>query len=280
MTGKILVLGATGTVGRPLVKALLAKGEKVRAASRTGQSVEGAEGVAFAYDRPETFGAAFEGVDRAYVLVPGSTVHPKEFVLPVIEAAAARKVKVVFQSVFGADADDAIPYRQVEIALEKSGTPYVILRPNWFTDNFLAFWKPGIDHNGAISVPAAEGKSSFIDARDIAESAAAALTTDRFDNRAFNLTGPEALSYGEAAAVLSQATGRKIGYAPLDDDTFVAILSGAGVDSDYARFLATIFYPVREGWTAAVTSDVETLTGKKPRTVADWAKDNATALRA
>ncbi|ADH88641.1 NmrA family protein [Ancylobacter novellus DSM 506] len=280
MAGKILVLGATGTVGRPLVKALLAKGEKVKAASRTGQPVEGAEGVAFAFDRPETFDAAFDGVDRAYVLVPGGTVHPREMALPVVEAAAARKVKVVLQSVFGADADDSIPYRQLEIVLEKSGTPYVFLRPNWFTDNFLAFWKPGIDHTGAIAVPAGEGKSSFIDARDIAESAAAALTTDRFDNKAFNLTGPEALSYGEAAAVLTQATGRKIGYTPLDDDTFVAILSGAGVDPDYARFLASIFHPVREGWTAAVTTDVETLTGRKPRTVADWAKENAAALRA
>jgi len=78
-------------------------------------------------------------VDRAYVMLPTGYVNVKELLLPVIQAAAERRVKVVFQSVFGVDADDSIPYRQVEIALEKSGTPYVILRPNWFSDNFHTF---------------------------------------------------------------------------------------------------------------------------------------------
>jgi uncharacterized protein YbjT (DUF2867 family) len=192
MTGKVLVLGATGNVGKPLVKALLAKGQAVKAASRAGRPVEGAEGVAFDYADPSTFGSAFGGVDRAYILLASGYADSKGLLTPVIEAAAARKVKVVFQSVFGVDADDSIPYRQVELALEKSGTAYVVLRPNWFADNFHTFWKPGIDH-GQIAVPAGDGKSSFVDARDIAESAAAALTTDRFNGKAFNLTGPEAL---------------------------------------------------------------------------------------
>ncbi|WP_336800922.1 SDR family oxidoreductase [Kaistia sp. MMO-174] len=279
MTKKILVLGATGNVGRPLVKALLAKGEAVKAASRSGQPVEGAEGVVFDYADPASFGPAFDGVDRAYVMLPAGYVAAKELLLPVVEAAAARGVKIVFQSVFGVEADDSIPYRQVEIAIEKSGVPYVILRPNWFADNFHTYWKAGVDH-GAIAVPAADGKSSFIDVRDIAESAAAALTTDRFDGRAFNLTGPEALGYAEAATILSGVVGKEIAYTPVEDDAFIAILTGAGVPEDYARLLTSIFYPVRQGWTAVVTKDVETLTGKSPRSVETYAADNAAALTA
>lgn len=278
--GKILVLGASGHVGRPLVKALLAKGEAVKAASRGGQPIEGAEGVAFEFGKPETFAAAFEGVDRVFVMLPGGYVNSKELLTPVIEAAAARKVKVVLQTAFGVDADDSIPYRQVELALIGAGVPYVILRPNWFTDNFLNFWKPGIDHAGVLAVPAGDGKSSFVDARDIAASAASALTSDRFDGQAFNLTGPQALGYGEAAEILSGVIGRKVGYTPIDDETFVGILTGAGVGEDYARFLAFIFHPVREGWTAGVTDAVETLTGHAPISVARWAQDNAAALRA
>ncbi len=201
-----------------------------------------------------------------------------ELLLPVIQAAAERRVKVVFQSVFGVDADDSIPYRQVEIALEKSGTPYVILRPNWFSDNFHTFWKAGIDH-GQIAVPAAEGKSSFIDVRDIAESAAAALTTNRFDGQAFNLTGPEAVSYAQAAQILSGVIGKPVAYTPIDDQAFIGILTGAGVPGDYAGFLASIFHPVREGWTAAVTDHVQLLTGKPPRSLATYAREHATALR-
>lgn len=279
MTKKILVLGATGNVGRPLVKALIARGEAVKAASRSGKPVEGAEGVVFDYADPATFAPAFDGVDRAYVMLPAGYVAAKELLLPVVEAAASRGVKIVFQSVFGVEADDSIPYRQVEIAIEKSGAPYVILRPNWFSDNFHTYWKAGLDH-GVIAVPAGDGKSSFIDVRDIAESAAAALTTDRFDNRAFNLTGPEALGYADAATILSGVVGRKIAYTPVEDDAFIAILTGAGVPADYAGLLTSIFYPVRQGWTAAPTGDVETLTGNKPRSVATYAAENTAALTA
>ncbi len=279
MTDGILVLGATGNIGKPLVKALLAKGETVKAASRSGKPVEGAAGVVFDITDPATFAAAFDGVDRAFVMLPTGYVNARELLLPVVAAAAERGVKVVFLSVFGVDADDSIPYRQVEIALEKSGTPFVVLRPNWFADNFQTFWKPGIDH-GQIAVPAAEGKTSFIDVRDIAESAAAALTSSAFDGKAFNLTGPEALGYAEAAAILSGVVGKSVTYAAISDEAFIGILTGAGVPQDYAAFLASIFYPVRAGWTALVTGDVETLTGKPPRSLAVYAADNAAALSA
>lgn len=279
MVGKILVLGATGNVGRPLVKALLARGEAVKAASRGGKPVDGAEGVIFDVADPMTFPHAFEGVDRVFVMLPGGYTEAKALLLPIIEAAATRGVKVVLQSVLGVDADDSIPYRQAEIALEKSGVRCVVLRPNWFTDNFINYWKPGIDAAGVISVPAADGKSSFIDVRDIADSAAAALTTDRFDGKAFNLTGPEALGYSEAAALISDAIGKPVAYQAVDDETFVGILIGAGVPEVYARFLASIFYPVREGWTAVVTNDVQTLTGHPARGVSAWVKENAAALK-
>lgn len=279
MTGKILVLGASGNVGRPLVEALLAKGEKVKAASRAGKPISGAEGVAFDYADRATFSQAFDGVDRAYVLLPAGYADSKGLLLPVIEAAAARKVKVVFQSVFGVDADDSIPYRQVELALEKSGTPYVILRPNWFSDNFHTFWKVGIDH-GEIALPAGDGKSSFIDARDIAASAAAALTISAFDGQSFNLTGPEPLSYADAAKVLSDVIGKPIAYRAIDDGAFIDILTGAGVPEDYALMLASIFYPVREGWTAAVTDAVERLTGTPARSLETYARDHIAALTA
>ena len=195
-----------------------------------------------------------------------------------IAAAAARRVKLVMLSVLGADADDANPYRRGEIALVASGTPYVILRPNWFADNFHSFWLAGI-RLGVIAVPAAEGRTSFIDARDIAASAAAALRTDRFDGQAFNLTGPEALGYAEAATILSAATGRPIRYLSVDDAAFIATLTDAGMPKDYAAFLASIFHPVREGWTAAVTGDVATLTGAVPRRLAEYAAYHAATLR-
>ncbi|EKO3903369.1 SDR family oxidoreductase [Vibrio fluvialis] len=275
---KVLVLGASGHVGQPLVAELLAKGEQVKAASRSGKAFGAAEGVVFDFADPTTFDAAFDGVDRAYVMLPGGYVESKALLEPVIQAAAERNVKVVFQSVLGVDADDSIPYRQVEIALENSGVPYVILRPNWFADNFHTYWKAGIDQ-GVIGVPAGEGKSSFIDVRDIASSAAAALTTNRFDNQAFNLTGPEALSYAQAAQKISAALGKPVAYQAMEEGAFCDLLKSVGVPTDYAEFLTSIFYPVREGWTAGVSDAVATLTDKAPRSLDEYIADHLAELR-
>lgn len=274
-----LVFGATGNVGRPLVRSLVSKGLDVRAASRSGEPVEGTQGVVFDFATPETLSGIFDGVAQAYLLLPSGYVKAKALLMPVIDAAKENGVKLVFQSVFGADASDDIPYRQVEIALEKSGLAYVILRPNWFLDNFHSFWKTGIDH-GVIALPAGDGKSSFIDARDIAACAEAALTSSQFDGKAFNLTGPAALSYAEAATVLSETLGRSIRYDAISDEGFVDMLTGSGVPGDYAQFLAGIFYSVREGWTSAVTGDVETLTGAKPRSISQYANDHLALLKA
>lgn len=279
MSGKILVLGATGHVGGPLVSRLVEMGESVKAASRKATPVQGAEAVRFEQSDPSTFPAAFEGVDRAFVLLPGGNMNVLELLTPVLEAAAARQVKVVFQSVLGANADDSIPLRQAELVLERSGTPYVILRPNWFSDNFHTFWLAGI-RQGVIALPAGEGRTSFIDVRDIAASAAGALRSDEFNGQAFDLTGPLALGYSDAAAILSKVTGRTITYTPVTDDVFIENLAAAGVPRGYAAFLASIFHPVREGWTAVVTGDVKILSGEEPRSLEAYARDHAAAFAA
>lgn len=273
MSNTVLVIGANGTIGQHTVAKLLAQGVPVKAASRSGKAVAGAQGVAFDYTGNTDFDALFAGVNSAYVMVPAGHLNVVELLTPIINEAAKRHVKVVLQTALGVDADDSIPYRQVELALEKSGTPYVILRPNWFADNFHTYWLHGVK-SGVIAVPAAEGKSSFIDVRDIADAAVAALTHDAFNGKAFNLTGPEALSYAQAAEVLSKALNRKIAYQALDDASFVSQLTGAGVPQDYAQFLAFLFHPVREGWTANVSGAVKALTGHEPRSLETYVQDN------
>jgi uncharacterized protein YbjT (DUF2867 family) len=279
MANKVLVLGATGNVGRPLVAKLLEAKAGVKAASRRATPVAGAEAVRFDYTDQSTLPAAFEGVDRVFVMLPGGYTDPVGHLKPVIQAAADRRIKVVLQTAIGVDADEAIPYRQVERVLMGSGAPYVILRPNWFADNFHTYWLPGIKQ-GVLAVPAGDGQSSFIDVRDVAAGIAAVLTTNRYDGSAFNLTGPKAYSYGDAAAIISRTAGRPVRYTPVGDDAFIDMLTGAGVPEEYARFLTSIFQPVRQGWTAAVTTDVESLTGQTPRPLETYVADHAAAFRA
>lgn len=277
MNGKVLVIGANGTIGQHTVAYLLEQGVAVKAASRSGKAPTGAEGIVFDYTGQTDFDALFAEVASVYVMVPAGYLNVQELLTPLIHEAAKRKVKVVLQTALGVDADENIPYRQVELALERSGTPYVILRPNWFADNFHTYWLHGIQ-TGTIAMPAGEGKSSFIDVRDIAESAAAVLTQDQFNGKAFNLTGPKALSYTDAAAILSTALNQPIKYQAIDDATFIRNLTGAGVPQDYAEFLAFLFHPVREGWTAGVTGAVKELTGHEPRSLETYVQDNLAKL--
>lgn len=268
MSGKILVIGATGTVGAPLVAELLARGERVKAASRSvNPKLEtGAETALLDLANPATLEAALVDVDRIYAVEPTGSTDSMATLAPVVEAAAQRGIKVVLQSAMGVDADDAIPMRQVELLLEKSGAPYVILRPNWFVDNFASYWASGVQA-GDVRLPAAESRTSFIDAGDIAAAAAAALMTNTHDGKAFELTGPEAHTYAEALDLLSEATGRKITYSPVDIATFVDEAVAGGLPRDYAEAMAEIFHAVREGWAANVTDSVEILTGQPARSL-------------
>ena len=143
----------------------------------------------------------------------------------------------------------------------------------------LTYWGAGV-RAGEIRLPAGEGKTSFVDARDIAAAAAGALTSSAHDGKAFVLTGPAALSYAEAAELLSRALGRRVAYSAVDDRTFVAEAVANGVPQDYAELLAIIFHPVAEGWTAAVTDAVETLSGKPPRSLQSSIEDLVARLQA
>jgi len=277
MNDTILVVGGNGHVGAPLVRELAQRGQKVRIGSRRPTSSDDAETVRLDLANPATFAAAFDGVGRAYVLAPTGNTNVVGMLTPILDAAIERGVKVVLQTAMGVDADDSIPFRQVELKLERASIAHVILRPNWFTDNLRSYWARDI-REGVIQVPAGEGKTSFIDARDIAAAAAAALTETRFDGKAFDLTGPEALSYAAVVDLLTKATGRQIAYRSVDDELFVARRVADGFDEPYARLLAGIFHPVREGWAGRVTDSVETLTGATPRSVAAYIRENAAAV--
>jgi uncharacterized protein YbjT (DUF2867 family) len=282
--GKVLVLGSTGNVGGAVVEGLAAAGEQVRAGARDPKRVKagpGVEAVRFDYADPATFGPALEGVDRVFLLAPAGVTQAHALLSPfVTEATRGAGRRIVLMTASGVEFNEAAPLRQVELQVERSGAPYVFLRPNWFMDNFHTYWHAPLSQAGVIPVPAADSRSAFIDTRDIAAAAVGALRSARFERRAFTLTGPESLTYAEAAAVLSQAAGRTLRYTPVEDGPFLASLVQAGLPQDYAGLLTALFGFVRQGAAARVTGDVQELAGRPPRTLAQYAQDHAQAFRA
>lgn len=278
MKQRILVLGSTGNVGKPLVRSLLAAGESVVAASRNPDPAHRQENlqlVRFDYSDPSSFAAALEDVDRVFIVAPTGYLDSNTLLAPFLDAAFAAPRKFVLQSADGVQFNDQAPLRQLELRLENSGHPYVILRPNWFMDNFQNFWFASIRAKGKILLPAGDSRSAFIDALDIADAASAALRSDAFDRQAFSLTGPEALTYVEAAELLSRYARRNIRYEHIEDAVFLQSMSEAGLPSDYAQFLTLLFGFVRQGAASQVTDSVKQITGNAARTLEAYAQRNA-----
>lgn len=269
---RILVVGASGTVGSELSRLLTAQGEQVVKA--TSRKPDAADQVQLDLVSHAGLKAAFDGVDRAFFLSPPGHADQEALLATLIDEAKARRLKkVVLMSAMGANADENGPLRKAERRLEASGLVYNIVRPNWFMQNFNTFWLHGIQAAGQIFLPVGTAKGSFIDARDIAAVAARLLTSDAFANRDFDLTGPRALDHAEVAAILTQTTGKTIGFTDITPDAMLQGLLGAGLPRGYAEFLVLILGFFKAGYAERTTDAVQQITGQAPRTLEQYAKD-------
>ena len=269
----ILVVGASGLVGGELIRLLKHQGYRTRAT--TSKAVASSEElVHMDLATGNGINAAFEGVDRAFFLSPPGYADQQAILSPLIQEAKRRGLKkVVLMTAMGANASDETPFRKAEIELEKSGLNYNIIRPNWFLQNFGTFWSQGINEQNKIMVPAGNAKVSFIDARDISAVAAKLLISSEFDQRDFDLTGPESVDHQEVAQGISKVTGRSIVYSEITAAQLKEGLVKNGAPKDYADFMVLIFGFLKEGYAARTTSSVKDLTGFEPRSLAQYVND-------
>jgi uncharacterized protein YbjT (DUF2867 family) len=285
----ILVTGATGTIGREVVRQLSAAGQTVRAlvhsAAKTGDvQGPGVERAVADFGQREALRAALAGVDRLFLVSPAdkpATIAAQED--PVVQEAKRAGVRhIVKLSVIGANMDRPIElgrwHREAEQVVEASGIPWTFLRPNFFMASFAVYMGATIRTEGAFYAPAGDGRISMIDPVDIAACAVAAFADSSHQGRAYDLTGAEALSLTQAAERLSRACGKTIRYVDLPDDAYRGALLGAGLIPRFVDAYIQFWDIVKAGYAAAISPAVEQLTGSKPRTLDDWARDNAASL--
>ncbi|MFE1318286.1 NAD(P)H-binding protein [Kitasatospora phosalacinea] len=275
---EILVLGGTGTTGRRVARRLTALGRPVRTASRTASrtapradSRAGGGGHRLDLDDPAGWAPALDGARALYLVEPDlrpGTDRRERLPLLVDRAVAAGVRRLVLLSAYGVDeADDSHPLKAAERAVQDSGVDWTILRPGWFAQNFSeTFWRPAV-LSGLLALPTGDGRTPFVDAEDIAEVAAAALAEDgdRHAGRAYRLTCPRAIASGEAAALISAATGRTVRHQDVTAGEFAAAATAHGTPAEAARRLAALLTDVREGRGAEIGDGVEQALGRPPR---------------
>lgn len=264
--GTTLVIGATGTTGSRTAAQLTAAGHRVKAASRRGSPVGGAEPVSFDWHTPHTHAAALDGVDRVYLIPPAGDSDPAAVMLPFLQQARGAGVRRAVLLSSSAIPSGGPAVGTVHQALPGLFPEWAVLRPSWFMQNFTGAHAHGrsIRDDGTIRTATGSGRVAFVDAEDIAAVAVRALTDERAPDTDLVLTGPEALSHDDIATIFTEVTGRPVVHHRLTFEQMRDRLT-AELPVEFAALLAGMDRAIAEGAEDRVTDTVQRLTGRAPR---------------
>jgi uncharacterized protein YbjT (DUF2867 family) len=278
--GTYLILGGTGKVGRRVVRILERDGHIARAAGRSGP-------VRFDWNDPGTWEPAVRGADGIFVVGPGSATDWSPLLTRLLETAAgAGAGRAVLLSSRGVEFLPDGNVARVENALRAGPLPWTILRPSHFAQNFTeAMFTPvfsgpadapaGSPARGVVTAPVGDGAEPFIDVLDIAEAAARVLVTGDADGEIVALSGPAAITFDEAARVLSDVTGQQVEFRDQPLAGHADQLRAAGTPEEYVRWRLAMLGGIRRGDDAYLSDGVRRLLGRPATSFAAWARREA-----
>jgi uncharacterized protein YbjT (DUF2867 family) len=279
----VLVTGATGNVGGHVVDELRGRGVAVRAfvrdpggaAQRFGGGVEIVVGD---FEDVASVRGALEGADRV-LLSSADGPRKVEHEAAVMDAAADAGVRMIVKaSTVFAEAGSPLPpfdwNGRSEDRLRRSGVPAVVLRSHFYMTNLLTAAEQ-VRAGGPLVAPAGQGRVAMIDPHDVAAVAAAVLVGDGHEGRTYELTGPEAVPYADVARELSAAIGAPVEYVDAPEEAARQGLEASGMPGWLVEHLVGVFGLIRSGAFERTTDAVRELTGREPRTIADFARDYA-----
>ena len=263
LTETTLVLGGNGKTGRRIVRQLQERGFPVRIGSRSASP-------AFDWNDRSNWGEVLRGVSSIYIAyhpdlaAPGAT----DIIQALVDTAREQGVKkLVLLS--GRGEEEA---QRCEGIVRASGIPFTIVRCAWFNQNFSENFIRDMVLGGTIALPINEVREPFVDVEDIADVSVAALTGDGHEGQLYELTGPALLTYADAAAEISKATGREIRFQPISHDEFMAGLQSMHLPGELTQLLDYLLSEVLDGRNESLTDGVQRALGRPPRSFADYAR--------
>ncbi len=261
-TPLILLTGGTGTTGRRIADRLRARDVAVRIASRSGTPP-------FDWDQPDTWPALLDGATAAYIAyspdiaMPGAVDTVERFSRAAVDAGVEQLVLLAGRGEPEAEAAEQV--------VRDSGARWTIVRASWFAQNFSEGMLLDAARSGTIALPAHDVHEPFVDVEDIADVAAAALAEPGHDGRTYDVTGPRLLTFADAAAELTAASGRPITYLDVSPAEFVAEAVADGVPIELAGWIATLCATVLDGRNEHLGQGVQEALGRAPRDFRDFA---------
>lgn len=284
MTQEILIASATGKVASEIVQQLADKKIEFKAASSNPERAQKILGdmptILLNYDQHDSFAPALSGIKRLFLVhpqdKPGRLADLKKFIDAAVDAGVAY---VVFMSALGANEQPNDPMHLLEQHIAASGLAHTILRPNWFMQNFNTSDLRSINEKNEIVMPTGDHKLTFIDTRDIAAVAVACLTEEGHAGKAYTLMGGEALSYREAAAMISSVVSRPITHVSPPASALLDRMKEHNVPQEFIDFMAWLYRDIERGLTAQFSPDVAQILGRPPRAFDDYVHEYADVWR-
>jgi uncharacterized protein YbjT (DUF2867 family) len=274
----IVITGATGNVGRPLVEALVKAGKEVTAVSR-GDGPAGVRHARADLAEPAVLRPVLAGAEALFLLVSGAGAHlDPEAIVDAARAGGVRRI-VLLSSQAAVTRPGSVshaPLRRIEEVVERSGLEWTHLRPSGFASNAFA-WVPSVRGERTVAAPFGDVGLPVVDPLNIAEVAAAVLIGEGHAGRAYEITGPETTTPRQRAEAIGDALGEPVRFVEQTAAEARAQMLRFMPEPVVDGTLAIIGEPV-EG-ERRVSHDVERLLGRKPYTFAEWAQRNVTAFR-
>ena len=269
MKNKILVVGGTGKTGRRVAELLINKKQDIRIGSRKNDPP-------FDWNDPAAWPEALREVDKVYLTyypdlaVPGAYESVSKF----LEIAVSSGVKkVVLLS--GKGEKEA---ERCEQLVAQSGLDYVLIRASWFSQNFSESFLLEPILAGHVALPMPDAKIPFVDADDIAEAVVKTLLEDKYNGNTYEITGPKALSFGEAIKTISEELGRNIVFQPVSQAIYNEHMKSAGVPDDYIWLFDYLFREVLANpANQAISSDFENLIGRPSTSFRTYVRNTKTS---
>jgi uncharacterized protein YbjT (DUF2867 family) len=278
---KVLVTGATGNVGTQVVRELQTRRISIRAFVRDPKAAAAKLGdvelTVGDFGDPDALRRTLVGVDQVFLTAadgPQKVAHETAMIDAAVAAGIERIVKL---SAIGAQVGSPLPafgwHGAIEAHLERSSVPFVVLQPSFFMTNLLMV-AGRVANMGQLGAPSNDARVAMIDPRDVAAAAAAVLADSGHEGRVYQLTGGEAITFEDVAQALAEAIGRPVEFVNVPEEVAPAAFQGAGPEWLVQQLLG-VFALIRQGACAQTTDTVRALTGRAPRTIADFARDHA-----
>lgn len=282
----ILIIGATGKTGASVVSHLLKKGCSLRALIRNPEKEAaltdaGVDVVVGEVADSAALEKAMQGVKKVFLLLPNS-FDQLELEKKVVDAAVKVGVELFVkqssqESVEGTDKPIPLNHLASEAYVKASGLNWVMIRPTFFTQMLLTC-APGIKAADKLIFPMGLGKVAATDARDVGEVVANVLTQSGHENKSYDLTGPEILTFSEIADIFTQVLGRQITYVDQPMEDFYALLAKFVPDKWRVNAVCEEIRSLAEGTSEHTTDTMSVLLGREPSSVKQFIEQHAKAF--